>query len=240
MRAGTAMADNTEVSVLLSILSALGGVSGSGAAVKVDDAAFTPASSSVMVIGGQADESATDSVDEGDAGAIRMTLDRKMRTAPSGATAAGATLAENPITTGGLARTSPPTAVSNNQVVNAQLDIYGRAIAMSALREQKGIQKTTITSSASETTIVTADATYKLDIYRLTIANTSATAATVTIKDSTSGTTRAIYAVPAGQTVGFSAPCDSGMIQNAANNNWTATCTSVASIEITAEFVKNL
>ena len=43
----------------------------------VDDAAFTPATSNVNVAGYFADETATDSVDEGDAGAARMTLDRK-------------------------------------------------------------------------------------------------------------------------------------------------------------------
>lgn len=42
-----------------------------------DDAAFTPATTGVMVAGFFADETATDSVDEGDAGAARMTLDRK-------------------------------------------------------------------------------------------------------------------------------------------------------------------
>lgn len=43
----------------------------------VDDAAFTPGSSKVSAIGCQADETATDSVDEGDVGCPRMTLDRK-------------------------------------------------------------------------------------------------------------------------------------------------------------------
>lgn len=42
-----------------------------------DDAAFTPATSRVMPVGYLADETATDSVDEGDAGAARITLDRK-------------------------------------------------------------------------------------------------------------------------------------------------------------------
>lgn len=46
-------------------------------AIKADDAAFTPGTTKVMVAGFQADETATDSVDEGDAGAARMTLDRK-------------------------------------------------------------------------------------------------------------------------------------------------------------------
>lgn len=46
--------------------------------VLVDDAAFTPATSSVMMAGFQADEASIDSVNEGDAGAARMTLDRKV------------------------------------------------------------------------------------------------------------------------------------------------------------------
>lgn len=46
--------------------------------VLVDDAGFTPGTSSVAMAGFQADESSTDSVDEGDAGAARMTLDRKV------------------------------------------------------------------------------------------------------------------------------------------------------------------
>lgn len=52
------------------------------ASVLTDDAAFTPATSKVNVSGFQADETSTDSVDEGDAGAARMTLDRKIITAP--------------------------------------------------------------------------------------------------------------------------------------------------------------
>jgi hypothetical protein len=48
------------------------------AATKVDDAAFTPGTSRVLVIGAEADEGSPDSVDEGDAGALRMTLARGM------------------------------------------------------------------------------------------------------------------------------------------------------------------
>lgn len=47
-------------------------------AIKADDAAFTPGTTKVMMAGFQADEASTDSVDEGDAGAARMTLDRKV------------------------------------------------------------------------------------------------------------------------------------------------------------------
>lgn len=47
----------------------------------VDDAVFTPGTSKITSIGLIADETATDSVDEGDIGAPRMTLDRKQITA---------------------------------------------------------------------------------------------------------------------------------------------------------------
>lgn len=54
-----------------------------------DDAAFTPATTGVTVAGFFADETATDSVDEGDAGAARMTLDRKQIVTPYVHAAAG-------------------------------------------------------------------------------------------------------------------------------------------------------
>ncbi len=58
-------------------------------AIKADDAAFTPGTTKVMMAGFQADEASTDSVDEGDAGAARMTLDRKVITTNQPHTAGG-------------------------------------------------------------------------------------------------------------------------------------------------------
>lgn len=49
-----------------------------GVATHADDGAFVPGTDPIVVIGGIADETATDSVDEGDAGALRMTLSRKL------------------------------------------------------------------------------------------------------------------------------------------------------------------
>lgn len=60
--------------------------------VIVDDAAFTPATSSVMMAGFEADDTSTDSVDEGDAGAARMTLDRKLIVQPQPHTTGGLTI----------------------------------------------------------------------------------------------------------------------------------------------------
>lgn len=64
-------------------------ISGGGVAGIADDAAFTPATSEVVPVGFFADEASTDSVDEGDMGAGRMTLDRKQIVNPQPHTAGG-------------------------------------------------------------------------------------------------------------------------------------------------------
>lgn len=55
----------------------------------VDDSAFTPGTDRVVAVGYTADEASTDSVDEGDIGAARMTLDRKQISANYAHTAGG-------------------------------------------------------------------------------------------------------------------------------------------------------
>lgn len=112
-------------------------------------------------------------------------------------------------------------------------------VGVSTNRNRIVPQKTTITNT-SETTIVTADANYYLDLYFIVISNTSATAVNVTIKDATAGTTRFIIPVPAGDMKGFVIPSADAYPQAAKNNNWTATCSgSVSSVEITAKCIKN-
>jgi hypothetical protein len=60
---------------------------GSGGTSHADDAAFSIGSaSSITPMGALADEASPDSVDEGDAGLVRMTLDRKLLTRVVGAT----------------------------------------------------------------------------------------------------------------------------------------------------------
>lgn len=157
----------------------------------------------------------------------------------AGTTASGSSLSSNPVTVGGRGSTALPTAVSDGQVVNTLMSKTGKIITRNVLYENLGNQQTTITSSTSETTIVTADATYKLMLYGLVLTNTSASATKVTIKDATSGTTRFVFQVPATETRGFMLPPDCGHKQATANNNWTATCgTSVASLEVTALYAQ--
>lgn len=50
----------------------------SGTHVQVDDAAFTPATSKIVMVGAEFDDTTPDSVDEGDGGAIRMSANRNL------------------------------------------------------------------------------------------------------------------------------------------------------------------
>lgn len=60
-----------------------------------DDVGFTPGTTKVMMVGFEADEGSTDSVDEGDGGAARMTLDRKQITTPQPHTAGGLSISRD-------------------------------------------------------------------------------------------------------------------------------------------------
>lgn len=157
-----------------------------------------------------------------------------------GKTAAAASITAKPVTVGGQAKTANPTAVTDGQVVNTTHDKLGKLIAVSAIRDLKAMQSTTITASTSETTIVTAIASTFCDLYGLVLANSSATATSVTIKDSTTGTTRAVIYVPAGETRGFMMDAGSALPQATVNTNWTATSSaSITSLFVSAYYVKN-
>lgn len=147
----------------------------------------------------------------------------------------------NPVKIGGQARTTNPTAVASADRVNAIFDKTGKQIVVGAIRELKGVQQTTITSSTTEATVVTAVASTFLDVYGVIVTNTSATVTKVSFKDATSGTVRFVLEIPATETRGFMLAVDSAIPQATVNNNWTATCgTSVASVEITMLYVQNI
>ncbi|MBI2864892.1 MAG: hypothetical protein HYX94_10075 [Chloroflexi bacterium] len=58
-------------------------IGGTGGSSHTDDASFTPATDDGTVMMAVADETAPDSVDEGDAGAVRMTLNRILKVVPT-------------------------------------------------------------------------------------------------------------------------------------------------------------
>ena len=89
-------------------------------------------------------------------------------------------------------------------------------------------QATTITASASETTIVTADPNNGNGLVELVITSTIAVANTFTLRDATGGTTRAIFDYPAGAavaTVPFVVKFNPPLMQTK-NSNWTIQATS--------------
>lgn len=134
-------------------------------------------------------------------------------------------------------------ATTNTTADYTQLstDQAGIVMTAGAPRALKGRQVTTITSSTAETTIITSVASTFLDLYGLILTNTSATATKVSIRDATAGGTISVFEVPATDTRGFMLPLDSAIPQAAVTNNWTAQCgTSVASLEVTALFVKRV
>jgi hypothetical protein len=158
-----------------------------------------------------------------------------------GDTASGSADANNPVKIGGVARTSNPTAVTNGQRVNGIFDKLGKQVVVGALRDVKGVQKTSITTT-TETTVVTAGTAGVFnDVYAIVVTNKSATTVYVDFKDATAGTTRMTLAAPANDTRGFTVAVDSAMVQAVAASNWTATLSGAAtSIEITMLYVSNL
>lgn len=159
----------------------------------------------------------------------------------SGDIASGTTDSGNPAKIGGLAKTANPSAVADGQRVSQLYDKLGKAITVGAIRVLKGTQKTTISASTSEITIVTAVAATFLDLYGLVLSNTGSTTTKVDIRDTTGGSIIATIEVPATDTRGFMLPVDSAIGQTTVNTNWTAQCAaSTTAMEVTALFVKNL
>lgn len=170
-----------------------------------------------------------------DAGTLRVSQATDCNVQVVGNVASDGVDAGNPVKIGTIGRTTLPTAVADGDRVNTMGNKYGELTTIHAIREMRANQVTTITASTAETTIVTAVASFNLDLYGLIVTNTSATAVNVAIKDATAGTTRLNIAVPANETRGFMLPASDGIKQATANNNWTATSSaSVTSLVITA------
>lgn len=159
----------------------------------------------------------------------------------AGDIAAGAADSGNPVKVGGLYTSSNPTAVTSGQRVNAWFDKVGRQIHIAALRTLKGVTLTSVSSTTTETNITPASSGgLFLDLYGLVLANTGPNAQIVTIKDSSGGTARTIFEVPATETRGFMLPVDAAIPQAASSQAWTATLSnSSGGFQVTALYVSN-
>jgi hypothetical protein len=145
----------------------------------------------------------------------------------------------NAVQVGGIASTALPSAFTATDLAPILLDKFGRVVTSPfTVRDLLGDQTTSITSTTAATTIVTADASNMLDLISLTLTNTSATATEVSLYNDDGTTLRWTGYVPAGDMRGIVFPAP--LKQTAVNKTWKMiTVTSVASLKVTAQFVKN-
>jgi hypothetical protein len=205
---------------------------------KAEDVAHTSGDTGVFSLGVANEAQSTFGAD-GDY--APQATDTKGNTLNVGNIAHDAVDAGNPVKVGGQARTTNPTAVSDADRSNFITDKLGKQVVVGSIRDLKVQQQTTITTSTSETTVLTAVASTFLDVYGVICTNISGTGVHVIFKDSTSGTERFRIYVPATETRGFMLPESAAHNQSAVNNNWTATCSgSITSLYITMFAVKNI
>jgi len=114
--------------------------------VIADDAAFTPGTSKVMMAGAQFDDTGPDSVDEGDAGALRMSANRNLYIQIRDLTAerSAAVTAANALTVDGSAVTQP--------VSNTVLNVVGGGAQATAQRVTLANDSTGVLASVGSIT----------------------------------------------------------------------------------------
>ncbi len=157
-----------------------------------------------------------------------------------GGTAADAALANAPVTIGGRATNTNLAEMSaDGDVVDLQMTMQGALVTAGAPRELLGSQKTTLSATTTETTIITAASGVYNDLYAIHLANSGGTPTLVDIRDDTAGSVRDSIMVPAGETRGWHGSAGSALSQTATNKNWTAKCSAATTaLEVTALYVK--
>ena len=158
-----------------------------------------------------------------------------------GNSSAAATDTGNPVKIGGVGKTTNPTAVTDAQRVDAIFDKVGRQIVVPYhSRELISYTYTAITSVVATTIIVaSAGGSVFQDLAYLSVANLSATAGTVTIRDDQGGTIDMVLSIPANQTIIFQPHVL--MPQASAGVPWTAACSGASQdFRILAGVVRNV
>lgn len=147
-----------------------------------------------------------------------------------------------PVVIAGRGASANPTAVSaDGDVTRIMTDLKGRvAVVPHQIRELHDEANLTLTSTTTATELIAAGAAgvYN-DIVSLTLVNTSATATEVQILNTDGTTVRWEGYVPAGDMRGIVFPVP--LKGSATASAWKAkSVTSVASLKITAQYVKNV
>lgn len=182
-----------------------GTVTTSDTATQVDDAAFTPATGRVMMIGATLDDTSPDTVNEGDGGAVRMSADRALHVSIRdsagnnrglnvdasnriGATAQGSVAhdsasTDNPLINGGVAESTRPAAVADGDAVRAWYDTAGRQVVQIGSAESSYVAAE-YTSNQTDTSLIAAPgAGLQIVIYDILVS--TGAAGTVLLEDGT-------------------------------------------------------
>lgn len=152
-----------------------------------------------------------------------------------GQTASGAPLTVDPVTIGARAATASPSAVDNGDVVNAQVDVYGRLVSISELRELRANAYISLTDT-NTTAITASEASTAHDLYGLILANTGADVVDVLIEN---GSTDILtLTIPADDTRGFMLSADAGY-KGASATGWNGTkSTGTGPVRVSALYTK--
>lgn len=138
-----------------------------------------------------------------------------------------------PVDSNGIARNANPTPLSNGSVAGLYADLLGRSVHQPWVPRELVVHGRQVLTDTTETTIISAVASTFFDVVGIIVANTSATATAVHLRDSSAGTIR--LTVPAAASGGGAAimlPIQ--LTQAAANNDWTVQAsTGVTSLYVT-------
>jgi len=122
-----------------------------------------------------------------------------------GTAAHDAAASGNPFTIAVNGRSTLYTAVGDNDAARAMGDVNGRLVTLSGAPAQLQDRNRTVITTTTETTHVAAVSSVRHHIQNMVLANlNNANSVQVDIRDTTGGTIRATFNIPAGQTVVFS------------------------------------
>lgn len=136
-----------------------------------------------------------------------------------------------PLQSGGIARTTNPTKVTDGQVVKSTHDAIGRQLIRPV--QVRGLVSSAYVSitNGTETTLLAGVAGVYLDLIYLMGTNNSDAAVTVDIRAVTAGNIQTSIRIPANGTAGVSLPVP--IPQDETGNNWTADLPDITGTTVT-------
>lgn len=160
-------------------------------------------------------------------------------TQDAASSATGAAVSAKAIFIGGEVSTDVPPLLTDGHLQGLMLDTLKRlVVTLNAVPENVVQNRVILTTTTAETTMLAADANNCLDLTAIMMTNTSTTAVTISVRDSTGGTEVfgfRLAATGGGVALAFPTPFK----QAAKNNNWTIQSSgSVTDVRCTFQAIK--